>query len=148
VPQTLLVPLPPQVNRESLQFPHSSHLPQLSPMRPQYCPPTGSHVKTHWTSNRLASKFGSIPVPPPPVVVLPPVLLPPPPVVPAPPLPAEPPLPVVVVLVPVLVVPAVSELQPWNMDQATTLKTTGIANRANLMASPLPSSKVSPLPPP
>src|SRR5688572_6601041 len=81
-------------------------------------------------------------VPPVPVVVVEPPVVPPPPAPPlvvAPPVP-DPPLPVVL---PAVVLPGVcSELQPWNMDQATTAKTTGIANRAILMASPF-SSKVA-----
>jgi hypothetical protein len=71
-------------------------------------------------------------VPPVPVVE-PPVPPPVPPTPPAPPL-VEPPLPFPVGLPPEVV--EVSELHPWNVDQATTAKTTGIANRANLMASP------------
>jgi hypothetical protein len=86
-------------------------------------------------------------VPPVPVVeppVLPPVLPPAPPVVPPPAPGPEPPFPLV--LVPEEVEDC-SALQPWNMDHATTAMTTGIANRAILMASPL-SSKVGLLPTP
>jgi hypothetical protein len=143
VPQTFFVPLPPQVKSGFLQSPHSFHLPQLSPMRPQYCPPNGSQLITHWTSNLLASKLGSRPpvvvvvvVVDPPVAPLPPLPPDPPPPCPLPPLPL--PLPVLARPVPVLV--DGSELQPWNMDQVTTIKTAGIANRANLMASPFSSS--------
>src|SRR6185503_20791344 len=79
------------------------------------------------TSYLLASKVGSIPLPPMPV---PPVLVPPlPPVAPpppAPPVPPEAPPPVPVAARPDDPVADCSELQPWNMDQATTAKTTGI----------------------
>jgi hypothetical protein len=80
----------------------------------------------------MGGKVPPVPVVDPPVV--PPVAPPVPPVVVLPPLPPPPPLPPLALVPEVVVV--FSELQPWNVDHATTVKTTGIANRAILMASP------------
>jgi hypothetical protein len=49
-PQMFANPLPPQVNPGWVHAPQSMVLPQLSPIRPQYCPPGGTQLVTQEAS--------------------------------------------------------------------------------------------------